>query len=141
MIAETSLGRIREALDTMVACGACESCAELARLALAELAVLEGRGGVGALDALSEVQLIALIKQAQSTLRTIRWSLTEFGLSMGIETDHIYHKGADKALCGLSNNDGKPLTGHPYFGVSTACLCKRCERSYKKLALPSVRTP
>lgn len=141
MIAETPLGRIREALDTVVACGACESCAELARLALAELAVLEGKGGVGVLDALSEVQLITLIEQAQSTLRTLHWSFTEFGLSMGIETDHIYQKGADKALCGLSNGDGKPLTGRPYFGNPTACLCKRCERSYKKLAEPSVGVP
>lgn len=45
MIAETPLGRIREALDTVVGCGACESCAELARLALADLAVLEGKDG------------------------------------------------------------------------------------------------
>lgn len=49
MIAETPLGRIREVLDTVVACGACESCAELARLALVELgAVAEER------DALAE---------------------------------------------------------------------------------------
>lgn len=99
----------------------------------------EGAGGAVAEANLSEVQLHALVDQAGRVLREMRWHRTEFGISIGLETDHIYRKGDQKALCGLSNDDGRPLSGHPYFGGPTACLCKRCERSYKRLAEPSVR--
>ncbi len=80
----------------------------------------------------SELELIALIELASAVKRGMEWARAEYGITTGIDIDHIFHKGERKSLCGISNDDGKPLQGHPYFGETTACLCKRCERSYQR---------
>lgn len=81
---------------------------------------------------LTEQELANLIDQGAAVLRGLRWSRTEYGATTGVATDHIFPKGASTTLCGISNDDGQLLTGHPYFGGPTACMCKRCERSYQR---------